>query len=249
MASAAARLSASEYSFTIRFTAIAPCRQRLVRMDPRTTFVIATLMMLLNGGVLGLMHRDLPSQVQPSAFSWRVGTLLLAGGCILLAVQDQLPLGFILPVANGCLFLGITGYWRALRQFYGFKDTPALLLPVVIATAGIYWFSAIAPSLEIRVVLASAVWTLITFACVWTLRAGNAADSAVSRSVLAGIFLVIGSFMFLRGIYFAANGDGIQNVLDARSWLSAVTPLVAAVLPVIGTTAFLLLCSERIRRQ
>ncbi len=29
-------------------------------MDPVTVFLIATLMMLANGGVLGLMHKDLP---------------------------------------------------------------------------------------------------------------------------------------------------------------------------------------------
>lgn len=60
-------------------------------MDPLTAFFIVALMMLLNGGVLGLIHRDLPQDVRPSAISWRVGTLLQACGCILLAVQSFLP--------------------------------------------------------------------------------------------------------------------------------------------------------------
>ena len=51
-------------------------------MDPLTAFVIAILMMLLNGAVLGMIHRDLPEVLRPAAFSWRVGTLLIAAGCV-----------------------------------------------------------------------------------------------------------------------------------------------------------------------
>ncbi|MBL8525458.1 MAG: GGDEF domain-containing protein, partial [Betaproteobacteria bacterium] len=69
-------------------------------MDPVTALTIATLMMLLNGGVLGLMHKSLSPDVQPSAADWRIGTLLLAGGSVLLAFQNALPAGFILPVGN-----------------------------------------------------------------------------------------------------------------------------------------------------
>lgn len=57
-------------------------------MDTRTGLVIATLMTLLNGGVLGMMHKSLSPDVQPSASDWRIGTLLFAGGSILLAFQD-----------------------------------------------------------------------------------------------------------------------------------------------------------------
>jgi diguanylate cyclase (GGDEF)-like protein len=218
-------------------------------MDPRTTLIIATLMMLLNGGVLGLMHRDLSRDVQPSAFSWRVSTLLLAGGCILLAVQDRLPAGFILPVANGCLFLGITGYWRAVRQFYSLPDSAWLLLPAVFGTLSVYWFAAISPNLGMRIVLASVAWTVMTLAAAWTLRKAPANDAAVSRRVLSGIFFVMGAFMAARAAYFAWHPDAAVTLLDANLLWNILTPLIVAVLPVIGTTAFLLLCSERLRRQ
>ena len=38
-------------------------------MDPITAFAIATLMMMLNGAVLGLIHRDLPESLRPAATS------------------------------------------------------------------------------------------------------------------------------------------------------------------------------------
>src|SRR6202008_4261104 len=108
-------------------------------MEPKTVFIIATLMMLANGGVLGLMHGDLPHAMRPSAVSWRIATLLHAGGSILFVVQDALPAGFVLPLSNGLVMLGFTGYWRALRQFYGVPDSPWLLLPAAIGIGGVYW--------------------------------------------------------------------------------------------------------------
>jgi diguanylate cyclase (GGDEF)-like protein len=71
----------------------------------------------------------------------------------------------------------------------------------------------------------------------------------VSNSVLAGIFFFIAAFMTFRGLYFLGFASPTVSLLDASNWLNLVTPLLLAVLPVVGTTAFLLMCSERIRRQ
>jgi len=218
-------------------------------MDPRLVFVVGALLMLLNGGVLGLMHRDLPREIRPSAVDWRIGTLLLAGGTLLLAAQQDLPPGFILPAGNFCLLIGLSLYWRALRRFYDRPDTPWLFLPALLGTAGVYWFAAITPRLDGRIVVVTLVWAGITVAAVWTLRKRTPSDAAVSRAVLSGIFALVGAFFALRCVYFVLRSDTGGTVTDASNWLNAVTPAVAAILPIIGTTAYLLLCSERIRRQ
>ncbi len=83
-------------------------------MDKRTTHIIATLMMLLNGGGLGLMHRGLPAGVRPSATDWGIGILLTAGGSILLAAQDSYSVGALSTLGNACLLLAISLYWRAV---------------------------------------------------------------------------------------------------------------------------------------
>lgn len=222
----------------------------VIRMEPSTAFIIATLMMLANGGVLGLVHRDLPAALQPSAVSWRIATLLIAGGCVLLAVQRYLPLGFVLPVANGMAMLGFAGYWRALRQFYGRPEAVWLLLPVLLGVGGVYWFAVVQPDLLGRVLVVSAAWIVLMLGSVYTLRAPPHRDTAVSRPVMAGIFLVVMLFTLLRAAYFLAGNAGtVADILDGNNWINAATPIIAAVLPVIGTTAFLLMCSERIRRQ
>jgi len=218
-------------------------------MDPRTALVIATLMMLLNGGVLGLMHRGLSSDVQPSATDWRVGTLLAASGTLLLAAQEAYPPGFILPLGNACLFLAMALYWRAVRRFDGYADSRWIFLPPLLGTLGIYWFAAVAPSLEVRVLIASIAWAVSLLSAVVTLLRGTRRQAAASRSVLAAIMLLVAVFMLLRMLYFAMRSQEVSTIVDAGYWMNALTPLVVAILPVIGTTAFLMMCSERIRGQ
>jgi diguanylate cyclase (GGDEF)-like protein len=218
-------------------------------MDPLTAFLIVALMMLLNGGVLGLMHRDLPQDVRPSALSWRVGILLQAYGCILFALQTFLRPAFGIPMANGLILLGTAGCWRAMRQFYGQRETVLLLLPVVLGTVGVAWFAGPQPSLVARVVVASLALAVMLVGSAWTILAATRRAPVLSARVLAGIFGALAVFMLLRVGYFMLSPRAASSVMDARSWMNAITPMLASVLPVIGTTGFLLLCADRIRRQ
>jgi len=217
-------------------------------LDPVTCFAIATLMTLLNGAILGLVHADLPAELRPSAVDWRVSTLLMAGGSLLLTAQGSAP-WLVLPLANALLMLALTGYWRALRRFYGVPDTPWLALPAALGTVGVVVFSSAYPSLTARVVLVSVVWLVSLLGSVQTLRSAGVKDRSVSRRVLMGIFLVLAAFMLLRAGYFAVYRPTTTTVLDRGSLMNFVTPMLAAVLPVMGTTAFLLLCSDNIRKR
>ena len=217
-------------------------------MDAFTALLVAVLMMLLNGGVLGLMHRDLPAALQPAAFSWRIGTLMQAMGCVLLALQNWMPLGLVLPLANALLMLGVSAYWRALRQFYGLADSGLLLLPVALGTFGVYWFAAVSPDLSARVVVASAAWLVLLVGCVLTVRRNGRGERAMSRQVLASIFGVVALFMLMRMLHYGLRSR-VDSMLDNSDWMNLATPMIAAIMPVIGTTAFLLLCSQRITRQ
>lgn len=219
-------------------------------MDPSTVYLIATLMMLANGGVLGLMHRDLPRALRPGAASWRIATLLIAGSSVLFMVQASLPPSFILPVANGMAMLGVAGYWHALRLFYGHPNNYWLLLPVIAGTTGVFLYAALWPSLLTRIVISSIALFVMYAGCVYTLRLQEGSERAISRRVLIGIFIADAIFMVFRCLFLfftdvAKNG----NTLDASSWINVATPVMIAVTPVIGTTAFVLLCSERLRRQ
>lgn len=221
----------------------------LFTIEPQTVFLVATLMILLNGGVLGLMHRTLAPDVQPSAFSWRVATLLHAAGCLLQAVQAQLPAGFVLPLANACTLLGMTGYWRALRQFYGLPDRWAILWPTLIGTAGVFWFVVAHPDLGARILFASMALAFVMFACVYTLQRHGEREPMTSQRVQSLVFLVIALLMVLRAIQTLFVPPTEASLLQTGNSVRALALVIMTTLPVIGTTAFLLMCSERIRRQ
>jgi diguanylate cyclase (GGDEF)-like protein len=220
-------------------------------MDPQTAYLIATMMMLANGGVLGLMRRDLPKGLRPAAASWRIGTLLIAGASVLFTVQNDLPPAFILPIINGLALLGFTGYWRALRQFYGKPESWWLLVPATVGVATVFLFAAPQPAYNIliRIVVISLAWLVIFGGCIAALRIQHR-DQAISRRVLTGLFLAEIIFMSFRAVWYIYAGlTASVELLSPASWLNLATPLMLAVLPVIGTTAFVLLCSERLRRQ
>lgn len=219
-------------------------------MSPETAYIIGAFMMLANGGVLGLVHRDLLPALRPSAVSWRIGTLLIAGGCLVILTQRKLPPGFVLPVANGLIMLGLTGYWRALRQFYGIDDRFWLLLPAVIGTLGVFWFSAVEENIGLRVFIVTVCWLILFTASAATLLSMRQNDTALSRRALAGIFIFASLFSLVRLVFFLNPFDiPVTSVIEPGSWINVATPMMAGILPVVGTSAFLLMCSERLRRQ
>lgn len=221
-----------------------------MRMDTRTGMVLAAFMTLLNGGVLGLMHKSLSPDVQPSASDWRIGTLLFAGGTCLLAAQDFLTVSWGLTVANGCLSLGLTLYWRAVHRFTGVPDTPWIFVPAAITTAGIYWFSVYDPHFSVRIYFATVGWGFCVFGSAWTLMSREKDFMELhSRRVLAAIFILVGVFMLMRGVSFVLHPVRNVTLLDSNNPFNLLVPIVVAALPVVGTSAFLVMCSERIRRQ
>ncbi|MFG1395758.1 GGDEF domain-containing protein [Roseixanthobacter pseudopolyaromaticivorans] len=219
-------------------------------MDPWGALGIATLMMLTNGCVLGLMYRDLPAALRPAAISWEIGTLLIALGCATFASEDLIPRGFMIMFANGVVMLGLTAYVHALRQFYGRRPRPLLLLPLAVGVFGLTWFAFVQPDTSARIQIVSIVWLTLMGASWYTLRAQSARDTAMSRRVLMGIFAGVMTFVLFRAVYFGLVGLPPNfSVGNGSTWVNLATTMVAALLPVIGTTAFVLMCSERIRRQ
>ncbi len=230
-------------------------------MDPRTVLIVVTAMMLLNGGVLGLMHRDLAPEVRHSARDWRIGTLLAAAGCLLLAVQDALPLAFASPLANGCLMMSIVLYLRAVRRFDGKPDTVWVFLPVPLGVLGIYWASAITPSVSMRTVVASIAWLIPLGIMAYSLHVGGRLEasanrtaswqkaSANSRNVLIAMVLVVGVYMGARAVYFMVHPQYPASLLAGGQWISTATLLIPSALPIIGTTVFIMMCSDRLGAQ
>ena len=218
-------------------------------MDAITLVVMTTLILLLNGGVLGLVHRGLTPDVQPAAADWRIGTLLVAGASVLFGTVEALPAGFIFPAANLCVLSGVALYWRSMRRFCGLTGGGWLATPVVVGTAAVWWFSQIHPHHATRVYVVSSIVAAMAFMVAWTLGRHGRRFAGASRNVLMLVFCVWAVISVLRVGYFSLSSNVPVNILQTQHWINLVSILAYGVMPIIGTTAFMVMCVERIRRQ
>jgi len=114
---------------------------------------------LLNGGILGFMHRGLSTKLRPSAKDWRIGTLMASGGTVLLAAQSPESAWLVLPSGNAFILLGFALYWRSVRRFDAVPDTYALFVPAVLCSLALIWFTVWQPLLWVRVIITCIGWT------------------------------------------------------------------------------------------
>lgn len=218
--------------------------------DAETPLVVSTLMMLASGAILGVLHRDLPQSLRPAAVSWQVATLCLVAGCMTFAAQQHLPVVVTTTVGNGLILLGLTAYWHSLRQFYGYPSTGWILLPAVAGTLGVFVFAQVVPDAFARVLVASLARIAIAANCAWILKAQARTDTALSRRALLVTFVGLMAFVLVRVLYLstlAMEPDFLM--LENISTMSQATTTIGVTLPIVATTVFVLMCSERTRRQ
>lgn len=204
-------------------------------------------MMLLNGGVLWMLHGQLPKALRPSADSWRLATLLIACALILFIVQEiNHPLTWIRIPGNVLMTLGVSVYGRALRQFYGLPDSRYMLWPAAATLIGVSWFVLVQPSMVGRIGISTLFW-LVALLDALRLLLARRGDRSISRRAMVGVFGAVTLFAAGRVLWFLLSPDPGASVFEADRILNALSPLVLSILPVIGTTVFLMMCSERIR--
>ncbi len=218
-------------------------------MDPRTAFILTTAFALLNGGILGLMHRGLSRAIRPAAADWRIGTLLAAGGVLLLAAQSPDSAWLLLPLGNTCIFMGFALYWRSIRRFDHRPDTAWIYLPSIVGALALTWFTVVMPLLWVRVCITTLVWNTMIAGSSYSLLKHRHSKREIGRICLAGIFIVLMCFMTVRAVYYTLYLRDVQTILSTEHLINTLTPISTAVLPVIGTTAFLMMCSERLRGE
>lgn len=221
-------------------------------LDPLSAFVFAALFSLFNGAVLGFMHRALAPELQPSAADWRIGTLLMAAGSMLFVGQAMAEVQFaqfVIPITNACWLIGLALYWRSVRRYFAVPDTWWIFAPVLVGVVLIAFFTFVVPNIGQRINVATACWATLLCGGAWTLLSHRERENSISCTVLSGIFLILAALILLRGAYYFMLVTVVVSLATPISQVNALTPLLLAVLPVIGTTAYVLLCFERIRRE
>lgn len=213
-------------------------------------FAIVATMMLSNGLVLAIMSRDLPDNLRPAAHTWQAGTFLIAIGCGLFAIASERPPPMLLVIVNTAFLIGLLAYNRALAKFYGFKASNWLYLPIAVGAFSVFWFSMVDENFQARIIIITIAWCWLMLASIRILARPPRADDSVSRRVLLIIFMIMAVFTALRASVFLFSPLPTDfSVTTGASTVNVVTPIFMAVLPVLGTTSFILLCSDRIRLQ
>ena len=217
---------------------------KFLEMHPQSIYLTLSLLSLLTGGVLGLMHRGLAPDVRPAAVLWRIGTLMLALAGVFFAFRGEVPLVPSVMVGNTLAMMGTVLYAHGLRRFFGLSMPAWPYVLVVIGVIALWIFVAWYPVYRARVILASGIMaTHMIAAAVWVYRRRDL-ELEVSGRMMTGVLLACGVVMALRAV--TAPFTDVPSPL-APGWINVLGGLAGAVFPVVGTTAFLMMASERSR--
>ena len=217
-------------------------------LDPRTALILIALLGLTNGWVLSFVRRDLPRDLRRAAWTWQQGTLLQAGGYFAYAIQDRLPAGWAVSIANTLLLTGLSGYWLAIHRFNHRPASWHLLWAAALGSLASAWLALVWPHYGYRVVAVSLAIGVILIGCAWTQSRHRRIPPPRSGYLLVALLTLTAVFMLIRAIY-ALLRLGASGTLLAANNLETVTVILFAMLPLVATTAFVLMCAERIRRQ
>lgn len=213
-------------------------------------FAIVATMMLSNGLVLAVLMRDLPAELRPAANIWQAGTFLIALGCGMFAIASVQPHPLLLVMVNSAFLFGLLFYKSGLTKFYNYRSSALHYIPIVAGAGSVFWFSAIEENFKARIIIITIAWCWLMLGSVRVLFRARRQDDSASRKVLLCIFAIMAVFTALRGAVFITNPLPTDfSVTNSASVLNLVTPIFMAVLPVLGTTSFILICSDRIRMQ
>jgi len=217
-------------------------------VDAKTVFTIISLTILANWSVLAFAYRSLPELLRPAARYWQWGTLLIAAGCALFAFGQALPRPLMLTLANGGMVFGLAAYSLALREVNGMRPDPKLYAPAVGATIGILWFSAVFPDFKVRVIIAALSWLTLAFTSLQALVKHPPAQFSSSRKLLIALFSLLAVSTSIRfSIYLSMDVPADFHVESGASGWNLVSAIVLTMLPIVGTTTFLMLCSDVLR--
>ncbi len=217
---------------------------KFVDMHPQSIYLTLSLLSLLTGGVLGLMHRGLAPDVQPAAVLWRIGTLMLALAGVFFAFRGEVPLVPSVMVGNTLAMMGTVLYAHGLRRFFGLAMPAWPYLLVAVGVIALLIFVTWYPVYRARVILASGIMaTHMITAAVWVYRR-RSLELEVSGRMMTGVLLACGIVMAMRAV--TAPFTDVPSPL-APGWINVLGGLAGAVFPVVGTTAFLMMASERSR--
>jgi diguanylate cyclase (GGDEF)-like protein len=216
--------------------------------DIRSALLVGALLTLLIGAVLLVVARALPADYRSSLNWWVLATLLQPAGFVLLSLRDQVSPWISVVIANTCIALAFAAYASSLLRFYRLPPRPVLLggLSLLAVVISVRW-GVLQPLFTERLIAISAVMSVMLGYCAWVLYRRAEARGPL-RHVAGGAFSVAAAIMAYRAVILVFHPDQVTTIFQLTH-VQLLTYAVGAVLPVVATVGFLLLCTERSQRE
>ena len=217
-------------------------------LDLRTAILIGALATWCTGALLLLSWRSLPTSVRPSMRWWLVGTALHPLGLTLVASEGWLPDWLCVPLAATLIAGALSCLAIALRSFYGLPERRRRLVVVTaLVSLGAVWFTAIQPDLQLRVLSLQLLLAVLLGSSARAVYRQDGPRGRVPR--LVALMFALATVLALLRAAQAASGVDVVAPLLATSLVTGIGVLSLALLPVLASTGFLLMCTERSQEQ
>jgi diguanylate cyclase (GGDEF)-like protein len=215
----------------------------------RTALLLGALTTLTLGLLLAAVSRDFAPFLRAPLRLWLRGNLLQPLGFVLFALRGRIDDLLSVVVANVLIVVAFSDYARALHQLLARPDPRrASVLSILIVSAGIAWFTLVHDAIAVRIVLASIVLAALSWLSAAVLMRGRWRRLTLARRVTGVVFAFGGSVLLVRAghalLHPHAVADGLQSTL-----MQAITFGTGAVLPLLTSYGFLLLCNDRMRQE
>ncbi|WP_374602720.1 GGDEF domain-containing protein [Arenimonas sp.] len=164
-------------------------------LDVLSVMQVGVLLSALTVLFLAQAGQHFPAERRRHLRIWTVGLLLHPLAWVMLAMRGQVPDPVSISLGNGLLLLGFAEMARAVRGFQGLPERRLHLWGVVlVAVAGLAWFSEFRPHYSARVLINSVAAAMLLAAIALALSAAYRRDGFTAAR-LAGSFAAFGALV------------------------------------------------------
>lgn len=220
-----------------------------IAFDIRTALLLGALTTLLLGLLLAAVGRDFAPFLRPAWRLWLRGNLLQPAGFVLFALRGRIDEVWSVLLANVLIVVAMSDYARALHLLMGRPDPRRAAFAGILAVSlTVFVFTFVVDRIAVRIVVAS-----LAMAGYCVLAARAVVDRrwprlAAANRVTAGVFAFAALVLLARVAHTLAFPGEVHDGLHSSS-MQALVFGAGALLPLLCSYGFLLLCNARMQQE
>ncbi len=204
---------------------------------------------LLLGLLLAAVSRDISPLLRPAVLLWLRGNVLLPLGFALLALRGQVHDLLSINLANVVIIIAFTDFLRSLYRLME-RPEPRLQtsLAVLVVAVGSLIFTYGVDRIDLRTVISSMMLAWMAGLSAHVLLRVPRRQRPAAQGVTGIVFVIACLVLCVRTVHTLVLPDTAAGALDSNP-LQAATFATGALLPLMASYGFLLLCTERMRAE